>query len=542
MTPLHGTIEVWFHDGTGPQMREAIVRSGSFELALPSLPSGTEILALGRTRLDDAEAYCEVDRLQVAGAHPMAIVARPLPRSFLRVVAADSGRELTRFELVESRAALHLGPHAFKVADVQDTPFEIPPWSDDSLLLGWRPQRKLWARAPGYSWGHVEIDMGSGREWLLELVPSGDLLIEAVPELSLDGRALHLVDAERPERSDRVVSLPGEPFVLENLRPGSYRILVEENARSPKRIATADVDVRAGEFARVLLEPDPAQPAESEAPVPLRGTLVVPDAWKVDDVRLHLQRWEAYEPESTRGSYKTVAQLRPQLSEADPERWVWDAGLQLPGAYLAIVQPFQLCHTFPRWPATEESTHIQVPEPAQVHVRLFDSPSQRPAAEAHLGWYGKPPPQPSGVTTLQVEPDPETGSFDFRAPVGEIVLVVSGMTYGLLFEPATVHPGTNEFEIRLDPKCKVEVQLMDGDRLVSPARVTQLKARPLAGVGKVLARERSGASLGLLLDQPGLWELSVVDLPEGYAATGPVQIEAHSGETRRCEIAVVRTR
>jgi hypothetical protein len=267
----------------------------------------------------------------------------------------------------------------------------------------------------------------------------------------------------------------------------------------------------------------------------------VPSTWEVEAVQLHLERWEAYEAGSGRGAYVRVAELRPQRSQDDTERWIWDAGLQPPGAYLAIVQPFYLCHTFPREPATEESTEIQVPEPAEVHVRLFDGRTAEPVTGAWLGWYGAPPPQPSGLTTSEAELDPETGSFGFRAPVGEIVLVISGSMYGLVFEPAFIAPGSNDLEVRLDARCDVEVSLMDGALLVSPAVATRLQARPLDGEGAMVSWGRSNTKLSVLLDQPGLWELTVVDLPEGYLAAGPILIEARQGETVHGVVSVVRS-
>lgn len=532
-TPQTGSFELWLNHPPGPRAHEVRVSDGRFEA---ELPGGLQFLALGRARLDGLEAWCEADLPLAGPQRALEIRAHPLPRSFLRVFASDSGRELSRYELVESDAGLHPGEMRFFVARVEAAPFEIPTWSEDPLLVGWRPRRNLWARASGYAWGRAVVDLGAGREWRLELVPAGDLLIELAQGVSPEGKLLTVADPRDRWTRFQVFPRGEEPTVVESLAPGRYQVRLEEFGGRGALVASAEVEVRAGEVATAVLESVPPPTAEDTAgDVPCAGSLRVPLSWGVEEVHLLLQRWE---PD---GRYHTVTELTPRRSADDPALWAWDAGLQPPGAYLAFVRPFLLSHTFPLWPAATDPVPIAVPAPAEVHVRLVDAGTGAPARGARLGWYGMPPPQPSGVTTQSVQLDPERDRFVFRAPIGEIVLVVTGGPWGMVFEPEWIAAGVNEIELELGALCTIEVVLMDGALVVSPTDATAIEALPMDGVGEVAVRGW-GSYLSLQVDRPGRWEVRATGLPDGYAPGDPVVVEARRGETVRCELPLVRLR
>ncbi len=183
----HGDADGWleptFWSGSNGRRGDSIaVVDGRFEV---HVPSRTE-LSVGSAKLDGRFAVIDPKRLAVAAGTP--IVVRAILGRTLRLHVVDAGtrRELRgvmvvssddfRIEGAANRVAARC---AMPVAVDVESPLALEARSNGSFV-GWEPT--LYATAPGYAWGSIEVDYRRGGEATIALVRGEDLEVEVIGE------------------------------------------------------------------------------------------------------------------------------------------------------------------------------------------------------------------------------------------------------------------------------------------------------------------------------------------------------------------------
>ena len=181
----------------------------------------------------------------------------------------------------------------------------------------------VYARAPGYAWGTIVLDVSTGAERELLLGPAAALgvrltnvQLERYAALETEAK-LYVVQA-RPDGGKRNAwfqrldeTLETEGLRLESLEPGEYAVSVELGGslawRKRTVLAREELSLAAGETRELVLTvPDPPAPPERAT---LGGVVSFPAFGGEEDVRLQL-----YKAEYRHGSADY------ELSLADMER------------------------------------------------------------------------------------------------------------------------------------------------------------------------------------------------------------------------------
>ncbi|MBI5434597.1 MAG: hypothetical protein HZA52_17330 [Planctomycetes bacterium] len=472
---LHGTVELvdgprgaprapregWFHlfinHGEGFDPTNATVRDGAWFL---DVPAGFDDYTVGKMELDGVPARCERVVAEQPPRGALHLEARVLRPTVVHVVAPGTGREFTAgVELVASEdSVLPSVPNA--ALSVRGTsPLELPQFSSGGIVPEqWLGHERWWARAPGYAWKRIDVDLALGGERTIELEPAGVLIVDVAEGTSREGLSVRLSHGGETSQLSQWAPTQPEPWIFESLAPGDYRVLVERYAqRANELVAELDARVAAGEATELAIDLTPREPAAGE--MPLFGTITLAPEWNGVEFTFQLARLT--------DSYEWVA--RPTVSALDPNVWRWDAGLRERGRYMAFLRPFLASLVFDYDPLNASNFALVIAPPADVCVKLVDPRTGEPVRDEHVSWYGMPPSEPSGIAPESAPFDRERDGYCFRAAAGEIVLCFADAEQTLRFEPARVKPGANTVEIAYAPYVRVRCFVVqDGKRVPWP--------------------------------------------------------------------------
>lgn len=196
------------------------------------------------------------------------------------------------------------------------------------------PGNSWFARGDGYGWRRFEIDTTDRRKQVVELHR------EATLEVKARGLPESLPTVLRLRSPDLSTVLWEEP-----LDPASPRVVVDGlvtaevvvsveigRADHPRNLVLAErgAFLRSGRRATTRL--NCGEVAAVSEPVKWTGTLVVPDEWGVDVVPLTLEM--VNRPVDCAWTTRSV---EPDAWPPYGDEFPWDAGLALPGSYVAIV-------------------------------------------------------------------------------------------------------------------------------------------------------------------------------------------------------------
>jgi len=280
------------------------------------------------------------ERYPVEQGATLDIRARWYRKVSLRVIAADTGRDLRNVHLVygmgwPENEQPHPGAEAVGEAESLrgDSPLLLPV-PEHGYLGG---THTYFAHCPGYAWGRIKVHPRAGGERVLRLAPGGDLSIR-INTADLDESAVLRVRHgekdipffEHPLKGRvdlEIIALPGGP----------WRIALElgEWWRDPIVLATAEVEVVPGSKAEVVLSP-------ADLPTPDRvlfsGEIFLPPEWDLDHPQLRVALLDP-----PRGGMKDSFSLVGSQVTAAPDRegfFRFDAGMVQPGRYkVAVCEP-----------------------------------------------------------------------------------------------------------------------------------------------------------------------------------------------------------
>jgi hypothetical protein len=563
--PRQGTIRIWGYTGMGPPERcLGRIVEGEWSVVLRSW---CRDLQVGRLLLDGREAFvskASSNKLP-AGASDLAVEARWLPSTWLRVVDRRTGDELKDIEVMAGGGErLHPGADRSEGPDnrtraasspVLLTPWRRAGWGEEAGLQSW------WVRADGYAWGKVDLDLGAGGEREIRLVPGGGLMVEIDGRVGCESEMLRI----RPEGMDRFFAVQEHltkaagSLHLESLPSGAYEVTLECHDDRQRECwgmrARRTVNVVAGETASVRIEPDEVLvpvPVQALPRVSVRGTLTIPSSWS-QQMRsplypmLVLKRLEQKED---REFFRDVARIplgAPQdrsldedseLVEQKARTLMWEARDLQPGSYAAFVLPFGHSHAFTLDSHGPDAVAIEIPPCAEVEVRLVEGGTGL-SVPGSVGWLQRHP--AARMPENFVPADSETGLARFQAAIGRITLLVHapGWTVESSYD-VDVQLGANSFEIELWRHARIELVFMDGNTTV-PAW-----AKPTSEdlSGNLVRHEldlhelmQSGRTI-LGFAQPGRYRIAVAEHPDFEPI--PIQEVEVGSEERAVVIQLMR--
>ena len=429
----------------------------------------------------------------------------------------------------------------------------------------------LWARAPGYAWGRILVDLQDPREWTLRLERSAELSLwiqgappprglvlrirpardgeefarrirdryESIEESQLpEGKSREeLIRAAeehfRAPSSDLEISLahppvfeckptsPG-PTVVSGLACRRYAVAAEVGSlHRPVRLASAWADLRSGSSVAVTLTLSSLPP--TPAGVTVSGTLHVPGEWGPPESPIQL--------DFLGDGPGVKADLRPVV-DAPSGTYGFQFSEVRPGHHQLTLAAYswRKVITVDERPSL---LSIRIPAPSSVTVRVIDQQTDEPIELNQLGWYCDAGTERRHGGGASVPRSEETGVFRFRAPQGPVTLEVSDEkgTYANLREQVEVRPGANEFVLRVARWCGVLVIVEhEGRRIPWEWDRHEFRARRRDGPGRIEGYLPSlDGSLRLLLSQPGRYEISASGY-EGLQALEPLAVELEAGE------------
>lgn len=549
-TNLNGTLEVlcWTADDTHTRTIE--VQAGQFELDMTDLESIVieEIRLAGRSAmLSPPEQEFELDQ----GALEVLVSWAPMVR--LSVVSAETSEHLSEIRLVRgsgwmSEAKKHPGP--VEQANVALSNGISPLDLEANTAQATSSSTTYYVHSPGYAWQSVSINYASGGERELRLVPGGALSIQLIGKLPRAAANLCLWGL--PSRSKEPDAAFGattrEPVEIEDLPPGSYRLRVQQGEwyNNPIVYAELDVEVTTG----VRGEHEMMLEAQEEVPLTkLAGTLVIPEAWNFSTFNMHA-KFNGTPPNGGSG-FLNLKQKDMKQKSGGTNTWLFDFGDRTTGDYKFLFRgtlpdgsgsqygTMEYAIKMRALPGEASNMRIEIPEPANVNVKLLDALSGESTNIGSIHWGSLVPPATRASILNTVPCGVESNTFKFRAPVGTITLGSFGGDFNSLEEDVQIQAGNNEFTFHLRRNCPLVILFLDGESTVPVDDFWVPSPKHLDGNGQLVFTSMGQTGFTTALSEPGRY---VFPMPEfdGFEPTPEQTITVVSGEETTHTVQLVR--
>ncbi|MEM7305048.1 MAG: RNA polymerase sigma factor [Planctomycetota bacterium] len=410
----------------------------------------------------------------------------------------------------------------------------------------------MYARAPGYAWARLVLDVSKGTKRELLLQPGAALSIRlANVQLeryaALGKRGTLFVRRTQPDGEETTVwsrdldkIQAAETLRIEALEPGEYAVLVELSGswqRKPAELGRETVSIPAGEARELLLVvPDPPKvPAKAT----LGGFVSFPNFGGEESVRLELYRSDYRYGDPDYGL--ALAELEP-VAGALP---TWSFRIEeLPAdRYQIRLLPFLKSWVVELPEGGRLDVELVIPELAEVFVETVDAQTgQRIPFDAiayrtlevlpdQVTHGGSSPWQP-------VELEDEPGRFRFWAAPGAAAVNIWGsagdVEYGRHPKEVELVPGLQSLRLELAPSCKFRFEFrVDGAPLPHEDGIFVGLSRCIHAVG------HDGRVGGLYpysfveASAPGLYEISFEGVgADRFLPIAPRRVEVSAGETK----------
>ncbi len=444
------------------------------------------------------------DNLPIPTSRFLAVRARWPPASTLRVRSAETHQDLTGIEIVlgggSGSGMQH--PGSYGATDVlaanASSPIDL-----GRVMAGRDHGRTLFVRAPGFAWGEIEVDLASGGERLIDLVPGGALRV-AVSGRVPDEARLRV----RRDGTPLEAELEGTREVeLGSLLPGSCTVSVEvgEWFQDPVVLGSASAEILAGGLTRVTIEV--AAPAKV-ATAHLKCTLVVDPAWGEVAPAVTVESIGT-PPDGRRISrHFSSEKLKPVPGAVNT--WTFYVGRVPQGSYeFEIDEPFWLLSR--AVDAATDGVRLEVPGPAVAEIRAVDKDGVELAEVTALHWN---PVRSGGGFSRAATRDPASGRFEIRAPSGSIEISVTGIelrgshVYDL-------QPGRQAFDFVVSRNVGFTLALRDGETKLPLSWGSLDEPREVGGDGTIVCLGMDARGMLVAVTRPGRYRFTVPAVP-GY--------------------------
>jgi hypothetical protein len=519
-------------DDSSLSTREQVnVREGRWETTVPS----DSRIRVAHVAAGDRTAHLDGSRfLSTRPADPSldwGVVANWNRSLFLSVRSKETGAPLRNITVIrmegrQSARPEHPGDSKKWITLVEGdpSPLEIV-GAGESHWLSRSVGLHVWS--PGYAWTSIDVDLTVGGDREVQLTAEARLEVTIIgepwPEAVLrirrsDGASLPSAEfsAEEPGRLD-----------IDSLRGGPVRVSVEVGLwfRMPKVLAEADVELVAGELARVDLD---LRGVIEEEGAPLLGTVFVPAGWGDASFQLKFRA----RSESAR---EAPAEIRSLSMDRTPRvrgiLYSWDAGEVASGNYIVTVAGFGFAESVDVGPAGA-TIALEIPPPTEVVLFPIDAETGEPVDLPQIFWG-------SGSGGFErANRDRTSGAIQFLAPEGRIH-VIPGQGYHVEDPLIEIGPGRTEVDLLVSREIRIEFRLRDGETPVPIKSGFQVEVESTDGSGKHISTGSYNGERYVTVSGPGRYRLTFSSL-EGFLPIAPEEVEVITGETVRVTLALER--
>ena len=517
-------LRVW--EGVRGTSQVVNVNDGNFTVLVP----GESQLSIDRVVLGGRPIKNEYRRLAIPADRRLTLRANLTPRAVLRVVDAAAGNDLNGVVIVNCidwRVDEFAHPGTASIAPVvmhARSPVELP---DDTGT------ESYWVRATGFAWKRVAYDHDAGGERIVKLEPGG----------AVDVRLDNFDPKSKAVVRFRGAGTSGQPVLqakldergrctIEDLVPGDYEVQVQIGAwyDEPRTLGQGRVTVEAG--ARRVVEITLKPPRDLGSPVMLRGTLVLPAAWK--------QRRPTLSVESVGPDHaERDVDQRAVLTEGASGQFEWKLGKVPPGRYMVEVDPLQYRLAFQvERGVSEHVLRIEVPQPATVTVEIVDGVSGDPVKVEGIAWHT--PFAPASGGALESVHGAPADSFTFQVPVGLRVFVeLSDAGFDAEDVELHIQSGRNRLKLEVRRVIRFRLIVRDGSATVPLGHEFEVTVEHIGGDGKVAARWSDDTTSTFHVTAAGRYRLKFGPI-EGYESLADKIIELAGNGVQDVIIAVTR--
>lgn len=529
---VSGTFQLALWHGTSPVFLDVKAADGRWQV----VTDRPDAVSVERCRFGDRVAV-PVDpseRIPFADGGEIALRLRWPDPLVIHVRDAATGTELKGVRVVAipdwEQESLVVPPRSWEVdARRGDSPLRM---RIDELGQGrfQVPGSAVLVRTDGYAWARVSFDPDRGGEVFADLQPACELEIRVVSEHAASQSVLRVRRAGEaaPIFEDDRDSLA--LTTLDAIAAGDYEVAVHSRdpTQRPEVLASAPVRVETGQRSVVVLRLADARPIST---VDVAGVLVVPRAWGVEHVELVAKLFDA--PLSDAPLARTM-QLAKTGAWGAADEFAWRLDCVQAGRYELSIQnpPFGSIVEFPLGSATD--ARVEVPPPADVSVRVVDLVTGEPVPLNWLAWRMD---LPGGAARRSppIERNPSSGSYEFRCPVGEVVLdaAAAGDAYPGSLTSHTLAAGANPIVLKLARHTLMSITFRDGTRTLEPSldllRTLDVSAR--RGGGEVTEWTFDSDAVRVRVSEPGSYRVRLREALPGYLLPEVRTVDLQPGKT-----------
>jgi hypothetical protein len=434
------------------------------------------------------------------------------------------------------------------------------------------------ARAPGYAWGGITLDVSEATAPELLLVPTFTLdvrftNVQLERYAALETVAMLCVYRLYPngnvgwlrfEPLDE--ALEAEGLRLEGLEPGDYAVVVELGGGEwPKRpeLAREELSLAAGEARELaLVLADPPTPQERAT---LSGLVSFPTFGGEEEVRLELYLTDRHDHYGERARYQLSADVERSLADLEPvggalPTWAFHLEDLPVGLYQVELWPFLKSWMIQLPTGGREGVELVIPELAEVLVESVDAwTGERIPIDEIYYRHQEALPERVHIDRRRADVE-EPGRFRFWSAPGPVLIypynIPSELNYGRRNLDLELAPGFQSVRLELESTYSFRLEFREGGAVVD--RFDQLWGEAYSAVRDTLSpvdhegrltninglgveRDESGMALVVEVSAPGLYELGFEGVgADRFLPAPPRLVDVRAGEPAAVIVELIR--
>jgi hypothetical protein len=262
----------------------------------------------------------------------------------------------------------------------------------------------------------------------------------------------------------------------------------------------------------------------------MSGTVKLPREWNIANFAFGVRYTGAAQGDKQTDETFYSEDLRRVPGEEDTFEWsIEQADV---GPYrISLGEPPAFLR-FTLGPQGASGVRFVVPPPTDVSVFPIDEVTGKPVLISKLAWTPKSPDGSTEMAYEYIERRTEAGTFQLRAPVGDVFLSYFGDDgpYAEARVSVTLIPGTNEVRLPLARVCGLLIECRDGEQRIALPDQWRFKIERDAAEEDVYTRSGPGLALRVLVSAPGEYKLSVTGESPMYLVPTPRAVQVAGGE------------